>query len=91
MNNAPEWTEFFVEMITDHVVWQVRPTGVVSDAEAEWLIDRADGCKTVDALAALVNVLAEAHRAPEWFVAAVKDRANGGWPEVQAALRAAAG
>lgn len=91
MNNAPEWTEFFVEMITDHVVWQVRPTGVVSDAEAEWLIDRADGCKTVDALAALVNVLAEAHRAPEWFVTAVKARANGGWPGVQAALRAAAG
>ena len=76
MNNAPEWTEFFVEMITDHVVWQSRPTGVVSDVEAEWLIRRADECKTVEALAALVNVLAEAHRAPEWFVAAVKARAT---------------
>src|ERR1700694_1192326 len=71
MMNAPEWTEFFVEMITDHVVWQARPTGVVSDAQAEWLVKRADECKTVEALAALVNVLAEAHRAPEWFVAAV--------------------
>ena len=90
MNNAPEWTEFFVEMITDHVVWQSRPTGVVSDAEAEWLIRRADECKTVEALAALVNVLAEAHRAPEWFVAAVKARADGGWPGVDEALRAAA-
>ena len=91
MNNAPEWTEFFVEMITDHVVWQSRPTGVVSDAEAEWLIERADECKTVEALAALVNVLAEGHRAPEWFVAAGRARAAGGWPGVDEALRAAAG
>jgi hypothetical protein len=91
MNNASEWTEFFVEMITDHVVWQARPTGVVSDAEAEWLIRRADECKTVEALAALVNVLAEADRAPEWFVAGVRARADGGWPGVDEALRAAAG
>ncbi len=91
MNNAPEWTEFFVEMITDHVVWQGRPTGVVSDGDAEWLIRRADECKTIEALGALVNVLAEAHRAPEWLVAAVKARANGGWPGVEEALRAAAG
>jgi hypothetical protein len=91
MMNAPEWTEFFVEMITDHVVWQARPTGVVSDAQAEWLVKRADECKTVEALAALVNVLAEAHRAPEWFVAAVRARASGGWPGVEEALRTAAG
>jgi hypothetical protein len=88
MNNAPEWTEFFVEMITDHVVWQSRPTGVVSDAEAEWLIERADECKSVEALAALVNILAEAPRAPEWFVAAVRARAAG-WPGVNDALAAA--
>jgi hypothetical protein len=91
MSNAPEWTAFFVEMITEHVVWQARPTGVVSEADAEWLIERADACKSVETLAALVNVLAEAHRAPEWFVAAVKARASGGWPGVDAALRAAAG
>jgi len=91
MNNAPEWTELFVELITDYVVWQARPTGVVSDAQAEWLIRRADQCKSVDALAALVNVLSEAHRAPQWFVDAVKTRANGGWPGVDEALRPAAG
>ena len=28
MNNSPEWVELFVELITDHVVWQSRPTGV---------------------------------------------------------------
>jgi hypothetical protein len=89
MNNAPEWTEFFVEMITDHVVWQSRPTGAVSDAEAGWLVQRADECKSDESLAALVNVLAEAHSAPEWFIAAVKARAAG-WPGVNEALLAAA-
>jgi hypothetical protein len=90
MKNAPEWTELFVELITDHVVWQARPTGVVSDADARWLIEQADACKTVEALAALVNTLAQADRAPEWFVAAVKARA-GGWPTAADELRAGAG
>jgi hypothetical protein len=89
MNNAPEWTEFFVEMITEHVVWQARPTGVVSDDEAEWLLRRADECMSVEALAALVNVLAEAHRVPQWFLAAVRARASGDWPGVNEALQAA--
>ncbi|RBP14402.1 hypothetical protein DFR50_109156 [Roseiarcus fermentans] len=89
MSNAPEWTELFVELITDYVVWQSRPTGVVTDEEAEWLIGRADECKSLDALAALVNVLAEAHRAPQWFVTAVRARALQ-WPGVEAALRARA-
>jgi hypothetical protein len=90
MNNAPEWTELFVELLTDYVVWQSRPTGVVTDEEAQWLIGRADECKSIEALAALVNVLAEAHRAPQWFVAAVRARAAQ-WPGVEAALRARAG
>jgi hypothetical protein len=89
MSNAPEWMELFVELVTDHVVWQSRPTGVVTDAEAEWLIARADGCKSIEALAVLVNVLAEAHRAPQWFVTAVRARATQ-WPGVEAALRARA-
>ncbi len=88
MKNAPEWSEFFVEMITEHVVWQARPTGVVSDAEAEWLLSRADECMSVEALAALVNVLAEAHRVPQWFLGAVRARAARGWPGVDEALRA---
>ena len=54
--------------ITDRVVWESRPTGVLSDAQAKWLIERCDSCASVNALAALVNVLGEAHRAPRWFV-----------------------
>jgi hypothetical protein len=87
--NAPEWTEFFVEMIAEHVVWQARPTGIVDEAQAEWLIARADECASVNALAALVAVLAEAHRAPAWFLAAVRVRAARGWPGVKEALLAA--
>jgi hypothetical protein len=89
MLNAPEWTELFVELVTDYVVWQSRPTGVVADEEAQWLIERADACKSIEALATLVNVLAEAHRAPQWFVAAVRARAAQ-WPGAEAALRARA-
>jgi hypothetical protein len=87
--NAPEWTEFFVEMIVEHVVWQARPTGAVSEPQAEWLIARADECASVNALAALVAVIGEAHRAPAWFLAAVRARAARGWPGVEAALAAA--
>ena len=90
MKNAPQWTELFVELITEHVVWQTRPTGVVSEDDARWLIERADACQTVEALAALVSTLAQAYRAPEWFVAAVRARAAGGWPGADA-LCAAAG
>ena len=86
-----EWTEFFVEMITDHVVWQSRPSGIVSENQAEWLIERADSCASVNALAVLVNVLSEAHRAPRWFLAAVRGRARRGWPGVEEALSAAVG
>jgi hypothetical protein len=91
MDNAPEWKEFFVDMIAEHVVRQSEPLGVVNDEQAVWLLARVDECKSVEALAALVNVLAEAHRAPDWFVAAVKERAaTGGWPGAEAALHATA-
>lgn len=86
---TPEWTEFFVEMVTEHVLWQSRPTGVISDAQAEWLIGKADDCSSVNALAVLVNVLGEAHRAPRWFLAAVRGRALRGWTGVDAALQSA--
>ena len=51
-------------------------TGIVNEKQAEWLIERADSCASVNALAALVNVLGEAHRAPRWFLDAVRARAR---------------
>ena len=85
---APEWTQLFVELITRHVVAQSRPAGVVSEAQAQWLIDRADQAKSVDSLAVLVNVLAEAQRVPQWFLAAVRARAGRALPQADEALRA---
>lgn len=86
---APEWTQFFVERVTEHVIWQSRPTGVVSDEQAHWLIHHADQSMSAGALAVLVNVLAEAHRVPQWFLAAVRTRVARGWPGVNEALQGA--
>lgn len=69
-----EWTPFFIDAVTDHMVWQSRPTGVVNEAQGEWLIAMADRCATPAALGALADVAAEAHRLPLWFVAAVRAR-----------------
>jgi hypothetical protein len=79
IEKCPEWTDFFVEMVTDYALWQARPTGALSETQAEWLLAQADACPTVGALAVLVNVLGEAHQAPRWFLAAVRARAHRPW------------
>ena len=81
---CPEWTEFFVECLTGHIVWEARSTGVINKDQAEWLIRETDATRSLNAFALLANVLAGAHRAPQSFVAAVQARAA--TPEVQAAL-----
>jgi hypothetical protein len=90
IGKAPEWTDFFVEMITDYALWQARPTGQLNETQAEWLLEQADSCMTVNALATLVNVLGEAHRAPRWFLAAVRSRAQAQWAGLDLAVAAAA-
>jgi hypothetical protein len=89
MNNAPEWKEFFVDRIVQHVVRQADPAGVVDDERAGWLVARVDECRAVEALAALVTVAAEARSVPQWFLTAVKERAAGGWPTVNSQRAAA--
>ncbi|MDB5508774.1 MAG: hypothetical protein JWL93_1243 [Hyphomicrobiales bacterium] len=69
------WTELFVEAMTDYVVWQLRPTGVVTPDKADWLLALCDETQTPARLALLVNVLAEAHLAPKGFIAEVRNRA----------------
>lgn len=83
---APEWIAFFVGCVTDLIVWQSRPTGVVNGEQAEWLLAHADAGKTLSAFALLANVVAEAHCAPAWFIDAVRGRAAA--PQVQQALAA---
>ncbi|HEX4765141.1 MAG TPA: hypothetical protein VH414_02585 [Lichenihabitans sp.] len=74
------WAEFFVEAVTDFVVWGQRPTGLVEEADAHWLLAKVDAAKTVSSFAVLVNILDQAHRVPRWFPAAVRSRAVAGWP-----------
>lgn len=80
-----DWTSFFVETVTDYIVWQSRPTGLVNGAQSEWLLAQADLGRTLNAFAILVNVLAEADRVPAWLPAAVHGRAAA-WPAVAGAL-----
>jgi hypothetical protein len=62
-----EWTEFFVEVITDFIVRQQIPTGYVSEDNASWLMARIqrDGqVKTTTELELLVKVIETANRVP---------------------------
>jgi hypothetical protein len=88
LSDLAEWTEFFVEAITDYTVWQMRPTGVVSETQGEWLLEQVDLAKTMGSLAALCNILAEADRVPAWLPAAARGRLAAGWKGVDAAIDA---
>ena len=83
------WTCFLVEAITDHLVWEARPTGIIDEEKAEWLLDHVDRAASLKGLAVLVNVLAEAHKVPLWLVSAARARAARGWPGVAEALNQA--
>jgi hypothetical protein len=88
-SQKPEsWTALFVEALTDHIVWQSRPTGVVSHEQADWVLDRAAQAQTLTRLALLVNILAEAHAVPASFVATVRARAAS-WPDLHKIMSAA--
>jgi hypothetical protein len=84
--NAPEWTDFFVELSVDHVVWQSGEPGELGEAEANWLSERVEQCESSNALAALAAALGEARRAPAAMVTAAQARA---WPGVARPTRAA--
>lgn len=62
-----DWADFFVEAITDYVVFQERPQGYLTADNAHWLIDRISHDGRVDSkteLELLVNVLDKARWAP---------------------------
>lgn len=69
---CPEWRDFFVEAATDHLVYQERPEGYVSDENADWLIKMIsqDGVvETLTEVELLVTVLEKAKSSPEKLVA----------------------
>ena len=80
LSRCDSWTSFFIQAVTDHVVWGARPTGRLDEAQADWLIRQADAARTPAAFALLVNVLDEAQAVPSWFPGAVRARAVAGWP-----------
>jgi hypothetical protein len=62
-----DWSDFFVEAITDYLVFQERPQGYLTAANAQWLIERISRDGRVDSkteLELLVNVLDKARWAP---------------------------
>ena len=69
------------------LVWEARPTGIIDEEKAEWLLDHVDRAASLNGLAVLVNVLAEAHKVPLWLVSAARARAARGWPGVAEALK----
>lgn len=69
LHDAPaEWSDFFVEAESEFIVNAVEPHGYVSDANADWLIDRIDHNGRVDSpteLELLAKVLEKAEGVPE--------------------------
>lgn len=62
-----DWADFFVEAITDYLVFQERPQGYLTADNAHWLIERISRDGRVDSkteLELLVNVLDKARWAP---------------------------
>lgn len=67
-----EWSAFFIEAVTDFVVRQEKPSGYISDENADWLIgmvSKGDEAVSLTALELLVTVLEKAKRSPERLVA----------------------
>lgn len=65
---APEWIDYFVEVMTDYLVRQQRPEGYVDDAKAQWLMQWIDTDGRVDSrgeLELLVKVLETATSVPQ--------------------------
>lgn len=66
-DQSPEWSQFFLEALTDYLVHQVAPAGHISDENAVWLVDRISRDGKVESrneLELLVKVLETAQTTP---------------------------
>jgi hypothetical protein len=67
-----EWTDFFVESLTDYLVMQADPQGYVSESNAGWLMRKIEHDGHVESrseLDLLVKVIEKAKSSPEKLVA----------------------
>jgi hypothetical protein len=65
---APEWIDYFVEVMVDYVVHQQKPEGYVDQGNADWLmrwIDRDGRVDSLGELELLVKVLETAQSVPD--------------------------
>ena len=66
--SSAEWSDFFVEALSEFLVHSLEPKGYVTDGQAEWLIERIDNNGRLDSmteLELLVKVLEKAEGTPE--------------------------
>jgi hypothetical protein len=83
------WAPFFVEALTDYVVSQAEPAGYVSQANADWLIDRVTRSGSVGSAAEielLVKTLETAKLAPVKLVRFALDQVRLGILEGKGAI-----
>ena len=69
------WIGFFVETACAQLVWDDRPTGTLTAADAAWVLARFDEAPSLATLALLVRLLEEAVRLPPTFAGQVRQRA----------------
>ncbi|MGX5831921.1 hypothetical protein [Mesorhizobium sp. 43Arga] len=66
-DKCAEWTPFFVEAVTDYIVHQEKPSGYISQDNADWLVRAISRDGMVDSrteLELLVHVLEKARSSP---------------------------
>lgn len=66
--SSAEWSDFFVEALSEYLVNQLAPRGYVDESQAEWLIERIDNdgkLGSMTELELLVKVLEKAIGVPE--------------------------
>ena len=67
-DKCQEWPPFFIEAVTDYIVHQEKPSGYISQDNADWLIRTISRDGMVDSrteLELLVHVLEEARSSPD--------------------------
>jgi hypothetical protein len=60
----PGWSAFFIEALTDFVLWQSRPTGRVTESDLDWLLGCLGDWPSANAAALLGAIARDAHEPP---------------------------
>jgi hypothetical protein len=71
---APEWIDYFVEVMVDYIVHQQQPQGYVDAAKAQWLMDWIDKDGRLDSTGEL-ELLVKVMETATWTPDALRDYA----------------